>query len=81
MIILDRINLCICISMHSHLQMYILNTVLITILTCLFLISKAHNFHGFQGLLEHFIILLRGNRHVATRQKGVIVEAFQQQII
>lgn len=61
--------------------MYALNTHLLTTLTCLFLLSEAHNRHGFQGLLEHLVILLRRNGHVAVRQEGIIVEAFQQQVI
>lgn len=54
-------------SVWCHLQVYALSPVLLTILTYLLLLVKAHNFHGFQGLLEHLVILLRRNGHVAMR--------------
>lgn len=50
-------------------------------LTNLLFLIEAHNTHSFQGLLEHLIVLLRGNGHIAIRQESVVVETFEQQVI
>lgn len=44
------------------------------------LVGKAHDVHGFHGLLEIVFVLLPWDWDVTVGQEAVVVESFQEQV-